>query len=522
MKTALIIPTLNADRDDCWKRILNAVDAQTFVPDLKLVIDSSSGDMTRILARDCGWNVLRIRRERFNHGGTRNRIIRLLNHRGFDAVVFLSQDVELCSPDSLKNLLTFLWSHDIAGCYGRQIAGDPRSFEAWQRRICYPEQSHINSLESEFPFFFSDAFAAWKVKEVLRHGNFPVCKFGEDTLLASQIIRGGGRTGYCAEAVGRHEHPETVLSLFRRGFEVGELHGAHPELRGFHATRVRLPLRLIFPFAVKAAGYVMGRRKDLLIPALISCAVLLLLLPALLFSELPKLDVACRYAPMAEAFAAGDWEFAFHPRVTPLLPVCAGILAKLFPVSGWAACQMASALFLALSVFPVFFAIRRIYGFGNAVFASALIPFCSYLMRLGCFGLRETAAVFGASLLLYAAALLHDSGRRPGGYLAFAFGAAVLLLSRGDTALFVAAASLALLVWDFIRHRHPLRSLAAGALVLLILLPQMCYNWRMIGWPVPEYRHAMVLRRVSKKLPLLDKLRNPEPRLPLPREGSDE
>ena len=60
MKTALIIPTLNADRDDCWKRILNAVDAQTFVPDLKLVIDSSSGDMTRILARDCGWNVLRI------------------------------------------------------------------------------------------------------------------------------------------------------------------------------------------------------------------------------------------------------------------------------------------------------------------------------------------------------------------------------------------------------------------------------------------------------------------------------
>lgn len=522
MKTALIIPTLNADRADCWKRILKAVDTQTFVPDLKLVIDSSSGDMTRILARDCGWNVLRIRRERFNHGGTRNRIVRLLNHRGFDAVVFLSQDVELSSPDSLKNLVDFLRTHDIAGCYGRQIAGDPRSFEAWQRRICYPEQSHINSLESEFPFFFSDAFAAWKVKEVLRCGNFPVCKFGEDTLLASQVIHTGGHTGYCAEAVVRHEHPETMFSLFRRGFEVGELHGAHPELRGFHATRVRLPLRLIFPFAVKAAGYVMGRRKDLLIPALISCAVLLLLLPALLFSELPKLDVACRYAPMAEAFAAGDWEFAFHPRVTPLLPVCAGILAKLFPVSGWAACQMASALFLALSVFPVFFAIRRIYGFGNAVFASALIPFCSYLMRLGYFGLRETAAVFGASLLLYAAALLHDSGRRPGGYLAFAFGAAVLLLSRGDTALFVAAASLALLVWDFIRHRHPLRSLAAGALVLLILLPQMCYNWRMIGWPVPEYRHAMVLRRVSKKLPLLDKLRNPEPRLPLPREGSDE
>lgn len=521
MKTALIIPTLNADRDDCWKRILNAVDAQTFVPDLKLVIDSSSGDMTRILARDCGWNVLRIRRERFNHGGTRNRIVRLLNHRGFDAVVFLSQDVELSSPDSLKNLVDFLRTHDIAGCYGRQIVHAAGSFDAWQRKNCYSEHSRINTREDDSPFFFSDAFAAWKVKEVLRHGNFPVCRFGEDTLLASQIIRGGGRTGYCAEAVGRHEHPETVLSLFRRGFEVGELHAAHPELRGFHA-RVRLPLRLIFPFAVKGAGYFMGRRKDLLIPVLIFFATLLALVPALLFSELPKLDVACRYAPMAEAFAAGDWEFAFHPRITPLLPVCAGFLASLFPISGWAACRMASALFLALSVFPVFFAVRRIYGFGNAVFAAVLIPFCSYLMRLGYFGLRETAAVFGASLLLYAAALLHDSGRRPGGYLAFAFGAAVLLLSRGDTALFVAAASLILLIWDFVRHRHPLRSLAAGGLVLLILFPQMCYNYRMIGWPVPEYRHAMALRRLSKKLPLLDRLRNPAAQLPLPREGSNE
>lgn len=521
MKTALIILALNADRADSWKRILNAVDAQTFVPDLKLVIDSSSEDMTCILARDFGWNVLRIRRERFNHGGTRNRIVRLLNHRGFDAVVFLSQDVELSSPDSLKNLVDFLRTHDIAGCYGRQIVHAAGSFDAWQRKNCYPEHSRINTREDDSPFFFSDAFAAWKVKEVLRHGNFPVCKFGEDTLLASQIIRGGGRTGYCAEAVGRHEHPETVLSLFRRGFEVGELHAAHPELRGFHA-RVRLPLRLIFPFAVKAAGYFMGRRKDLLIPVLIFFATLLALVPALLFSELPKLDVACRYAPMAEAFAAGDWEFAFHPRITPLLPVCAGFLASLFPISGWAACRMASALFLALSVFPVFFAVRRIYGFGNAVFAAVLIPFCSYLMRLGYFGLRETAAVFGASLLLYAAALLHDSGRRPGGYLAFAFGAAVLLLSRGDTALFVAAASLILLVWDFVRHRHPLRSLAAGGLVLLILFPQMCYNYRMIGWPVPEYRHAMVLRRLSKKLPLLDRLRNPAAQLPLPREGSNE
>ena len=37
-------------------------------------------------------------------------------------------------------------------------------------------------------------------------------------------------------------------------------------------------------------------------------------------------DTACRYAPMAEAFAEGNWSEAFHPRFGVGFPVIAGLI----------------------------------------------------------------------------------------------------------------------------------------------------------------------------------------------------
>ena len=39
-------------------------------------------------------------------------------------------------------------------------------------------------------------------------------------------------------------------------------------------------------------------------------------------------DVACRYAPMADEFARGNWELAFHPRFGVLFQVLAGSLVS--------------------------------------------------------------------------------------------------------------------------------------------------------------------------------------------------
>ena len=40
-------------------------------------------------------------------------------------------------------------------------------------------------------------------------------------------------------------------------------------------------------------------------------------------------DTLCRYAPMAEAFAAGEWNEAFHPRFCVGMPTVAGLAQKM-------------------------------------------------------------------------------------------------------------------------------------------------------------------------------------------------
>ena len=52
---------------------------------------------------------------------------------------------------------------------------------------------------------------------------------------------------------------------------------------------------------------------------------LVLALPPFFLTTIPPVDVATRYAPMAEAFARGDWGYAFHPRVPLLQSVIGGI-----------------------------------------------------------------------------------------------------------------------------------------------------------------------------------------------------
>ena len=526
MKCAVVIPTLNAVRQGYWQDVLQSLASQTIPIDLKVIVDSASTDQTRATARTYGWKCIGIHRNNFDHGLTRTRMLRYLLRCGFDTVVFLSQDVIPAAPDTLEKLIRFLWEHDIVGCYGKQISPRKDSLNAWQRRCCYPDHSCVKSISSvaEDGFmaaFFSNAFSAWKIESALAYGGFEKTRFGEDTLLAARILSAGGKTGYCAQAIARHEHTNHFPGLFWRGFQVGSFHRAHPELLEYFGSPFRRgkemhpPFSLLIPLSVKLAGYLTGRYLEKLLPLLIFLLIWLLLIPVFLVSDFPKRDVAARYAPMAEAFASGDWRFAFHPRITPLLPVCAGGWTWLFRCSGYFACQAVATLFLTLGVFPLYAGCRRIYGFRVAAVSCFLLAGCAYLIRLGYFGLRETGSLLAVLVLFYAAARLKESSKNVAGWLWFAIGESLLLLSRGDVAPFAALAFVILFLWDCIGHGHPLRSLATGASILVLLLPQLTYNYQMIGYPVPELRHAVVLRLICEKIPVLGFLCNSDPELSL-------
>ena len=123
--------------------------------------------------------------------------------------------------------------------------------------------------------------------------------------------------------------------------------------------------------------------------------------------------------------------------------------------------------------------------------------------------------VFGLLLLFWAAAKLSRHPEKWGGYLGFTFAEVILLTVRGDLALFAAAAFVVFAIWDLIAHRHPLRTLGAAALTLLLMSPLLSYNYRMIGYPVAEFRQGVALRAVCRKFPKLAFLSNPRPRLKL-------
>ena len=527
MKTAVVVPTLNAVKRGFWYELLRAIAEQQLRIDLKLIVDSDSSDQTVELAAAHGWKCLRHDRRNFNHGTTRARIVRYLASKGFDTVIFLSQDVVLSEPGTLKKLTDFLWKHpEISGCCGKQISLHEKTLNAWQRERCYPNVSHVKSAadiprDGLMAAFFSNAFAAWKIQDLIRFGNFPKTDFGEDMLLAAHILENGGAIGYCAEAIAIHEHSNAPFELFRRGWQIGRFHSLNPDLlRKFRSSSVRIarkniPAAIVVPLAVKAAGYCSARFRDLVLPALLFLLLWLLLIPCILLEDYPLPDVAMRYAPMAEAFARGDWLFAFHPRITPLLPVSAGVIAALLRCGGFLACKLAASLFLSLSIFPLYAGTRRLFGRPTAACASFLFIVCPYLLRFGYYGSRESGTVFGILLCFYAAVRFLQTPRKFAPWAWFALGEAVLLLSRGDTVLFASFLFAVLFVWDCIRFRVPFRSLLAATAVFILILPQLCCNRRMIGYPVLDTRHAVIFRMVSDRVTPLKRLVCSDPVMPV-------
>ncbi|MBO7089159.1 MAG: glycosyltransferase family 2 protein, partial [Lentisphaeria bacterium] len=172
MKTAVVVPTLNAVKRGFWYELLRAIAEQRLQIDLELVVDSESSDQTVDLASALGWKCLRHHRGKFNHGRTRARIVRYLASKGFDTVIFLSQDVVLSEPDTLKKLTDYLWKHpEISGCCGKQISLHEKTLNAWQRERCYPNVSRIRTAadiqrDGLMAAFFSNAFAAWKIQDL--------------------------------------------------------------------------------------------------------------------------------------------------------------------------------------------------------------------------------------------------------------------------------------------------------------------------------------------------------------------
>lgn len=226
-KVAVVVPTCNASK--CWTDLSHGLRLQGLPSAQILIVDSSSDDGTFELAKAEGYQVFRIDRRDFNHGGTRKLALDLVPWANI--VVYLTQDATLATADSLGHLLSAFEDRDVAAAYGRQL---PRltagPIEAHARLFNYPGRSEVRNFESRHMLgikaaFSSNSFAAYRVSRLREVGGFPTDAIvSEDLLVTAKLLQGGWKAAYVAEAQVYHSHAFTVTEEFRRYFDIGVCH----------------------------------------------------------------------------------------------------------------------------------------------------------------------------------------------------------------------------------------------------------------------------------------------------------
>ena len=224
---AVIVPTLNAG--EMWNDWMRCYNKQTFQPNIKLVIDSESGDDTPHIATKHGFKIQHIFKKKFNHGGTRDLALTLAAEA--DILVFLTQDALLDSPDSLKKIVEIFNDPQIGCAYGRQLPHtNAGSIATHARFFNYSDSSSKKSL-ADVPrlgckaAFISNSFAAYRREALLAVGGFPSdVIFAEDACVAARMLLEDWSVSYCAEATVLHSHDYSLVEEFRRYFDVGVFH----------------------------------------------------------------------------------------------------------------------------------------------------------------------------------------------------------------------------------------------------------------------------------------------------------
>ena len=235
----------------------------------------------------------------------------------------------------------------------------------------------------------------------------------------------------------------------------------------------------------------------------------LLSLP-MLFQFIPEDDCASRYAPMAEAFADGNLDLALHSRFLPLYAILTGTACLVLNCSGYFACKLVCWILFSLSVYPVYHITKMVIGKEKiAVIAAYLMIFCYPLMSFIGYGVRDGLKSFSIVVLAWASIGAWKCGKFRY-LLGCSVAAAALTLTRGDGTLFAIIVLAAIIVKEIVsgERKRVCQALLTGLLYLALLSPWLYFQYRNIGYPVPETRHAMILNSLKKHLPIIALLHN--------------
>ena len=167
-------------------------------------------------------------------------------------------------------------------------------------------------------------------------------------------------------------------------------------------------------------------------------------------------------------------------------------------LDGFRGCQSAALLLYFAAVFPVYWLACRVWGEKVAWYNVILYLMCSHLLRLVWEGLRDPGKILGFMLMSYGIIVIAQECAKKRGYLALAAGGAVLTAIKGDGALMALLIFILAFILEIRQYRlKAWRTCAAVFLCLLAISPQLIYNVYLLGYPVPEVRHAQLLKHMG-------------------------
>lgn len=200
---------------------------------------------------------------------------------------------------------------------------------------------------------------------------------------------------------------------------------------------------------------------------------------------IPSPDALCRYAPMCEAFAAGEWSEAFHPRFGVGFPALCGIVRAVTGLDGLATCSCVAMFLWALAAYPFYVIVRRLFGSTAAFFALVIYFLAPQPIIWSLRGMRESARMLG-TLLMVAGILARY--QKDSGLVSAILGGLVLCTFRNDTILVAGAFALAYAVVD----RFRLRTWGLFAALLAIVQLPCALVWSKLGYWLPAAQYIRV------------------------------
>ncbi len=242
----------------------------------------------------------------------------------------------------------------------------------------------------------------------------------------------------------------------------------------------------------------MNWRTTLQSPWFWCAAALLLFAPLLFTAPIPANDAAYRYVPMAEAFAAGNWPYAFHPRFGMLFSFLSGTASLLTGCNGFRGCQIAALLLWAAAIPPLYYLFRKISNEKMALIGIVLYILCSKLHRYFYEGLRDNGRTFTLALLVLGLLQFYQNRKSVAGIFNISIGCALLCLLRADGPVIAAVLLMCAVFFDLTGNRWRCwRSAAMSGMVIALILPQLYLNYTWSGYPVPYARYAIILENIG-------------------------